>query len=85
MALSGSDTMGRVISSQLPAGSRIIATENTGGGIAVWTVGGYNGKVIFVWDEGLFRNPISGANIDTDQEKFVHNLMAYAIDKARGL
>ena len=85
VALSGSDTMGRVISSQLPAGSRIIATENTGGGIAVWTVGGYNGKVIFVWDEGLFRNPISGANIDTDQEKFVHNLMAYAIDKARGL
>lgn len=85
VALAGSDTMGRVISSQLPAGSRIIATENTGGGIAVWTVGGYNGKVIFVWDEGLFRNPISGANIDTDQEKFVHNLMAYAIDKARGL
>ncbi len=81
IALLGSDTQGRVLANQLPSTSTIYANETAvGGGVAVWTIGGdFKGKVIFVWDEGIFRTPISGTVIDTSQEKFVHNLMAYAL------
>ena len=80
--LSGAATQGRVLASQLPSTSTIYANETaTGGGVAVWTIGGdFKGKVIFVWDEGIFRaSSIADTVINTPQEKFVHNLMAYAL------
>ncbi len=82
ISLSGAATQGRVLANQLPSTSTVYANETvTGGGVAVWTIGGdFKGKVIFVWDEGVFRaSAIAGTIIDTPQERFVHNLMAYAL------
>lgn len=82
ISLSGAATQGRVLANQLPSASTVYANETvTGGGVAVWTIGGdFKGKVIFVWDEGLFRaSTIAETIIDTPQERFVHNLMAYAL------
>ncbi|REC49008.1 hypothetical protein [Chryseobacterium pennipullorum] len=78
--ISGSDTAGRVLMSQLPPGSRLLATEattNAGGWIA-----GKDGRAVFFWDEGVFRASVTGP-IDTPQERFVHNVMAYALDQIR--
>ncbi|WP_123909228.1 hypothetical protein [Chryseobacterium sp. G0162] len=78
IALSGADTAGRILMSQLPAGARLLATEatnNAGGWIA-----GADGRAIFFWDEGVFRASVTGA-IDTPQERFIHNVIAYALDK----
>lgn len=44
-------------------------------------VTGIEGRAIFVYDEGVFRNPITGSVIDTPQEIFLHNLMSYALQK----
>ena len=44
---------------------------------------GTNGRAIFVYDEGIFRaTDVSGTDVNTDQEKFIHNLFAYALEKA---
>ena len=44
---------------------------------------GTNGRAIFVFDEGIFRaTGVSGTDVNTDQEKFIHNLFAYALEKA---
>jgi len=82
-AINGAQTTGRVLNSQLAPGSEILARE--GGANAsqagIWTTG-TNGRVIFFWDEGVFRNTsISTTIINTDQEKYLHNIMAYAFDK----
>lgn len=83
IALSGAATQGRVAVSQLPAGNIIYASETaSGGGAAVWTLGGeYGGRAIFIWDEGLFRATasVAGTAINTPQEKFIHNIIAYAL------
>ncbi|MGK6344259.1 hypothetical protein ACMGDK_18765 [Chryseobacterium sp. DT-3] len=81
--INGAQTTGRVLNSQLAPGSEILARE--GGANAsqagIWTTGP-NGRVIFFWDEGVFRNTsISTTIINTDQEKYLHNIMAYAFDK----
>lgn len=85
VVLTGADTSGKITLSQLASGSTVFAYDSSNNA-GIWTVGGYNGRVIYIWDEGIFRNAtaVTGA-IDTNQEKFIHNLMAYAIDKARGL
>ncbi len=84
--INGADSEGIIQATQLPAGSTIIANDTSSSGrVGVWTVGGFGGRVIFVVDEGIFRANVSGTVIDTNQEKFLHNLMAYALDKARGL
>ncbi len=84
VSLSVSGPSVKVTSSRLPSGSTLYATA-ADGSPAVWTLGGYNGRVIFVWAEGVFKSgSISGNLIDTAQERFLHNLMAYAIDKAKG-
>lgn len=81
--ITGAQTAGRVSNSQLAPGSEILAKE---GGTAstqagIWLTGA-GGRVIFFWDEGVFRHPsISSTYIDTDQEKYLHNIMAYALDK----
>ncbi|AZA53955.1 hypothetical protein [Chryseobacterium sp. G0201] len=81
--IAGAQSTGRVLNSQLPAGAEILARE---GGTATAQAGiwitGTNGRVIFFWDEGVFRNSnISTTYIDTDQEKYLHNIMAYAFNK----
>lgn len=54
-----------------------------------WTTGA-QGRAIFVFDEGIFRSNfttdggihyVNGTVIDTPQEVFIHNLMAYALTK----
>ncbi len=82
-AITAAQTMGRVLKTQLAAGSEVLASE---GGVAsanagIWTTG-TGGRVIFFWDEGVFRaSDISGTTVDTAQEKYLHNIMAYALDK----
>jgi len=79
----GAQTAGRVSNSQLPPASTILATEGgSGTSFAGITTTGTNGRVIFFWDEGVFRfSGVNGSYIDTDQEKYLHNIMAYALDK----
>ncbi len=83
----GAQTAGRVLNTQLAPGAELLARE--GGSVAspsltqagIWATGP-GGRVLFLWDEGVFRNAsISGTFINTDQEKYLHNLMAYALDK----
>ena len=81
--IGGMQTASRVLNSQLAPGSEILARE--GGATApqagIW-ITGPNGRVIFFWDEGVFRfSTILTTYIDTDQEKYLHNIMAYAFDK----
>lgn len=82
-AINGAQTTGRVLNSQLAPGSEILAREGGANAVqaGIWTTGP-NGRVIFFWDEGVFRNTsISTTIINTDQEKYLHNIMAYAFDK----
>lgn len=82
-AIFGAQTAGRVSNSQLPPASTILATEGGAGTsfAGIWTAGTH-GRILFIWDEGVFRySGINGTYIDTDQEKYLHNIMAYALDK----
>lgn len=75
--------------SELPEGSIVYAVNKAQPDFAtIWTLGGeYEGRVIFV-GYGYFRG-VGGSDtdlvIDTPQEKFMHNLVAYAMDKSKGL
>ncbi len=74
----------KVSKSRLPTGSTILATA-ADGSAAAWTIAGYGGRVIFIWAEGVYQSGnVAGNVIDTPQEKFLHNVLAYAIDKAKG-
>ncbi|MCY0967607.1 hypothetical protein [Chryseobacterium wangxinyae] len=82
-AINAAQTMGRVLKTQLAPGSEVLANEGAivSANAGIWTTG-TNGRVIFFWDEGVFRNgAVSGTTIDTAQEKYLHNIMAYALDK----
>ncbi|MDR6485691.1 hypothetical protein J2799_000176 [Chryseobacterium vietnamense] len=82
-AINGAQTTGRVLNSQLASGSEILAREGGANSsqAGIWTTGP-NGRIIFFWDEGVFRNTsISTTIINTEQEKYLHNIMAYAFDK----
>lgn len=68
---------GTVQSSQLPAGAEILATAP---GTVATFVTGTEGRAIFIFDELPYL--ASGTIIDTNQEKYLHNIIAYAIDKA---
>jgi len=65
---------------QLPAGSRVLAT--LGDHILFWLVGGTMGRVIAMSDINLTTFNVTGVAVDTDQEKFVNNMMAYVFDQA---
>ncbi|PAM95936.1 hypothetical protein B4N84_05145 [Flavobacterium sp. IR1] len=66
---------------QLPANSTILAVCNNNPGIFI--TGSHN-TTIFFWDEDLhYHSSVSGTDINTPQEIFLHNLMAYALDKIR--
>jgi hypothetical protein len=77
----GFEALGDVNLDQLPEGSIIEAATETKAG--VWLPPNYDNKVVFMWDEGPFRIGISGA-IDTNQEKYAHNIFAHVINKAIG-
>jgi len=79
-------TQVRILNSQLPTGSTVYATESEiPTNSAIWTPGGYNGRVIFINTESpFFDTRIKDSLIDTNLEKYYHNIFVYAIEKARG-
>lgn len=85
VSLKGYATSGLVNITQLPAGA--IQLANNGTKARVW-ITGTNERAIFSWDEGIFdpldgSTTVSGTDINTSQEKFIHNLMVYALDKLK--
>lgn len=79
VTINGSGSYGAITASQLPPGAITLSTS--GANPRTWITGTGN-KAIFVWDEGVFRNVIVTGVIDTPQEVWLHNLMAYALDQA---
>ncbi|ASW74225.1 hypothetical protein IQ37_12225 [Chryseobacterium piperi] len=80
IALTGVATSGRITMSQLPTDNKLLANEATSNA-RVW-ITGTNGRAIFFWDEGVFRAPaVAGTVVDTPQELFLHNVMAYALSR----
>ncbi|AZB09057.1 hypothetical protein EG344_09615 [Chryseobacterium sp. G0162] len=80
VALTGAASAGRVQISQLPTGSKLLANEATNNAGA-WITGA-GGRAVFFWDEGVFRSSdVAGTVIDTPQEKFLHNVIAYTLDR----
>jgi len=81
ISLKGYASSGLIAINQLPNAS--IQLANEGSNARVWITGN-EGRAIFTWDEGIF-NPgdsnVSGTDINTAQEKFIHNIMVYALDK----
>lgn len=78
--IKGRGTRGAITASQLPPGSTILAELTSNPKVFI---SGNDGKAIFFWDEGVFRDKsVSGNIIDTPQERFLHNIMAYALGKA---
>lgn len=81
--LKGFASSGLINTSQLPGGA--IQLANDGTKARVW-ITGTGGKAIFTWDEGIFSPGdanVTGVDINTPQEKFIHNLMVYALDKLK--
>lgn len=78
--ITGTESIGRFTYRQLPPNSTVLINEITGEP-AVFLTGPEN-RVLFFWDEGVFRNvSVSGTTIDSPQEIVLHNLMVYLIDK----
>lgn len=82
VSLLGQGTYGEVTQSQLPPDATVLA-EGVDNSAKVFITGA-GGRAIFFWDEGVLRNSsnVNGDTIDTQQEIFLHNIMAYALDKA---
>lgn len=83
-ALTALSTSARVPVANLPVGSTALATETEGSGsnAAVWFAGN-GGRAFFIWDEGVFRHSsVAGTVIDTQQERFLHNLLSIGLQKA---
>ncbi len=78
--LSNTYPSGIITSSQLPSGARIIATVPSNSSVATF-ITGTGGRAIFVFDELAYL--ASGTVIDTPNEIYFHNLVAYAISLAR--
>ncbi|OXA94888.1 hypothetical protein [Flavobacterium hercynium] len=75
----GHDNSALLRASQLPANVTLLASNGSNPRVLIT---GIHNSVIFFWDEDVhLHSTISGTTIDTDQEKFLHNLMAYALDK----
>ncbi|MFT0476271.1 hypothetical protein ACMSI6_20475 [Pseudomonas antarctica] len=69
-----------ISAAQLPAGSRVLATVGTN--VLAWTVGGTLDRVVAVSDINLVSYDITGTAVDTGQEVFLNNMMAYLFDQA---
>ncbi|NRD74179.1 hypothetical protein HQQ94_13215 [Shewanella sp. VB17] len=71
---------GMYSTASLPAGSTLFATMN---GTAAGFVAGDGGRAVFMNDEYFYRRFDNGNDtVDTNQEKFIHNILSYALDKA---
>lgn len=79
--LVGMQTMARV--TDIPSDAILLGTETiTTNNPAAWITGSKQ-NVFFVWDEGIFRHrSVAGVVIDTPQEIFIHNMMAYILQRA---
>lgn len=76
----GAESIGRFTNAQLPTNATVLVNETTGEP-AIFLTGSEN-RVLFIWDEGIFRNiSVSGTIIDTSQEIVLHNVMTYMIEK----
>ncbi|PTT41590.1 hypothetical protein DBR28_03820 [Chryseobacterium sp. HMWF028] len=73
---------GRITSTQLPPNSTILSAMGTDPG--VWIMGNNGGRAIFYWDSAAFNVNITGSDVDTPQEKFIHNTVVDLLHK-RGL
>jgi hypothetical protein len=82
--ITGRESIGRFTIAQLPPNSTVIGNEITGQPSMFLT--GPENRVLFIWDEGIFRNSsVSGTTIDTPQEIVLHNLMTNMIEKVFSL
>ncbi|KPH10888.1 hypothetical protein AMQ68_23845 [Chryseobacterium sp. ERMR1:04] len=83
-SITGLGQHGRILLSQLAPGSVVLATETAStNDIALWKTDS-GGRAVFAWDEGVYRSSnITGNVIDTPQEIFLHNIIAYLLN-ARG-
>lgn len=80
VTINAAGSYGRILTDQLPPNSVVLAEYNSEPRVFI---AGDGGRAIFFWDEGVFRNAaVSGTVIDTPQEIFLHNIMAYALSKA---
>ncbi|WP_150114796.1 hypothetical protein [Chryseobacterium sp. IHB B 17019] len=80
ITINGAGSYGNITTSQLPPGSTILAELTNSPKVFI---SGNDNRAIFFWDEGVFRNTSVNSNIiDTPQERFLHNIMAYALGKA---
>jgi hypothetical protein len=76
--LKGEGSYGQITTPQLPADATVLASN--GSNPYVW-ITGTEGRALFFWDEGVFRDPIVANAINTPQEIWLHNMMAYALEK----
>ncbi|WP_395606993.1 hypothetical protein [Pseudomonas sp. B22129] len=64
---------------QLPANSRVLAsTDKT---ILLWLLGDMDERVLVISDYELIKLNSSGISVNTKEEKFLHNLIAYLFDQ----
>jgi hypothetical protein len=64
----------------VPSGSKIFAT--TANGIGGVIMGGYEGRVVFIWDESMNRAVSAGNELTTPIDIWALNIWAYLIDKS---
>lgn len=76
--LNGAATLA-LTSKQLPAGSRVLA--NTDKNVLLWLLGHMDERVLVISDYELIKLNFSGISVNTQQEKFLHNLVAYLFDQ----
>lgn len=83
LSLLGS-SYGLISVTQLAENTRIIATTRREGAetddVIIWT-SGEEGRIIWSTDTDIFNNSTVTGVVDNDQERFIHNLMAYALEK----
>jgi len=76
----------RVRPNQLAAGSRVLATLTTGspGDVVLWASKGapYDGRVVWTATDIFSASPSITGSIDTPQERFGHNIIAYLLQQA---
>ncbi|WP_334126749.1 DUF11 domain-containing protein [Empedobacter brevis] len=83
VTLYGFSNNGIVGQTQLPVGSTLFAKGISDSTAKIWSQDLGLGKVVFVYDEGVWRNQsgFQGAEINSPQEIFMHNLLTDLIEK----
>lgn len=68
-----------IAQSQLPSGSRVLAAS--GSEPLAWVVGNTEERAVWTVDAELMITNVDGTTVDSPQEIFIHNLIAFLIDK----